>query len=346
MKRGYFEVVYESGEMRLLVERAMRAAQSEARVLITGESGTGKELLARKIHENSPRRANNFMTVNCPALTETLLESELFGHVRGAFTDAKEDKVGILERANNGTLLIDEISEASPKLQGLFLRFLETGELAKVGFKNVNYPVVNTRVIAASNRDLDAMISAYEFRKDLYYRLNVVRIHLPPLRERAGDIPKLVSYFVNRYSPPDGPRREVTPEALAFLKEYHWPGNIRELENVVEGISAVALNGRMDLADIKAYGLEKAKKTKLDGLALYDQMRKENISFWSLVYTQYMTRNLTKETVREVIDIGLEEARGNYKIVTRLFNLPAEDYKRFLNFLRKNDLQLPFKEYR
>jgi two-component system response regulator HydG len=345
MKRGYYEIIYERPKMARMIERAMLVAQSDARVLITGESGTGKELLARTIHEASQRRAKNFVTVNCPGLTETLLESELFGHVRGAFTDAREDKIGILERADGGTLLIDEISEASKKLQGIFLRFLETGEIQKVGFKGSVYPIANTRVIAASNRDLDAMVTTQEFRRDLYFRLNVVHFHMPPLRERADDIPRLVNYFINRYSPPQSPRG-IEPKAMAFLVDYHWPGNIRQLENLVEGLSAVASNGLISISDVRSYGLEKVDKTKLDGKTLYEAMRRGEGSFWSVVYTPFMMREVNRETVTEVVRLGLEEAKGNYRIVTKLFGIEAADYKRFLNFLRKHDLQLPFKDYR
>lgn len=180
MQRGYSDVVYESQKMAKLLDRAYRVAQTEARILITGESGTGKELLAHKIHEASERKSRSFVPLNCPGLTESLLESELFGHEKGAFTDAKEERVGLLARADQGTLLIDEISEASRRLQGIFLRFLETGEVQRVGYRGSRFPNIDTRVIALSNRDLEMMVSVDEFRRDLYFRLNVVHFHLPP----------------------------------------------------------------------------------------------------------------------------------------------------------------------
>src|SRR5512140_1201744 len=211
-----------------------RVARSDAKVLITGESGTGKELVAQAIHAESPRSDRPFVPVNCAGLPETLLESELFGHVKGSFTGAYRDKQGKLEMADQGTIFLDEIGEMTLRMQGLLLRFLETGELQKVGTDRA-LGIVNVRVIAATNRNLPEMIAQGTFREDLYYRLNVIHLHVPPLRDRKDDIPALVEHFLGHFSK-NGTyhAHAVSPDALAALVDYPWPGNVRELENVIE----------------------------------------------------------------------------------------------------------------
>jgi DNA-binding NtrC family response regulator len=217
-----------------------RAAETPSTVLLQGESGTGKSLIARAIHSNSPRAGKPFLTVNCSALTETLLESELFGHKRGSFTGASADRDGLFEAATGGTLFLDEIGDTSPALQSKLLRAIEDGEVKPVG---TNAAVrVDVRVISASNKDLKDMVGARSMREDLYYRLNVVTIHVPPLRERREDIPLLVEYFTKVACDKLG-KRTVTihPEAMEKLAGHDWPGNIREMAHVIE--SAVALTG-------------------------------------------------------------------------------------------------------
>ena len=209
-------------------------------MLITGESGTGKELVARAIHGNGPRSSEPFVAVNCGALTETLLESELFGHVRGSFTGAIANRQGIFEQAGEGTVFLDEIGEMSPALQVKLLRVLQERELVPVGGST---PVtVRARVIAASNTDLERLSGAGGFRQDLLYRLNVINIHLPPLRERRDDIPLLAAHFLRKYAPPGEPTPVLTDGALRVLTAWAWPGNVRELENTIE--RAVTLNRR------------------------------------------------------------------------------------------------------
>jgi DNA-binding NtrC family response regulator len=210
-----------------------RVAASNASVLLLGETGTGKELVARAIHELSARGSGPFVRVNCGALSESLLESELFGHVRGAFTGAVANRAGRFEAAHTGTIFLDEINSTTPKLQVKLLRVLQEREFERVG--DTETVSVDTRVIAASNRDLLDEVARERFREDLYYRLNVVPVVLPPLRARRGDIPLLVAHFLEHYNRENGRRVvHLKAEAAEALARYHWPGNVRELQNVVE----------------------------------------------------------------------------------------------------------------
>jgi DNA-binding NtrC family response regulator len=210
-----------------------RAALSTSNVLVIGESGTGKELVARAIHDNSPRRTKRFLAINCGALTESLLESELFGHVKGSFTGALADKRGLFEEANQGTVFLDEIGDISPALQIKLLRVLQESEIKPVGSSDSRK--VDVRVIAATHRDLDTMVRTGKFREDLYYRLKVILIDLPPLRERMEDLQDLVGHFLARHAEKNKKSvSHVAEEAMALLRAYQWPGNIRELEHAVE----------------------------------------------------------------------------------------------------------------
>jgi two-component system response regulator AtoC len=219
--------------LRDIVRTTRQVAPSRACVLIVGETGTGKELIARAIHDLSPRSTGPYIRVNCGALTESLLESELFGHVKGSFTGAVDNRTGRFEAAHTGSIFLDEINSTSPKLQVKLLRVLQEGEFERVGDNNTKK--VDTRIIAATNRDLLEEIEANRFREDLYYRLNVVPIYLPPLRERREDVEPLVLFFLQRYAEQN--RREmrrVHPEAMRLLREHDWAGNVRELQNYVE----------------------------------------------------------------------------------------------------------------
>jgi len=225
-----------------------RVSDSPAAVLVTGESGTGKELVARAIHTHSPRASAPFVAVNCGALTETLLESELFGHVKGSFTGATSSKRGIFEHAGEGTVFLDEVSETSPGLQVKLLRVLQEREVVPVGGSEVIK--VRARVIAASNSDLEKLSAAGAFRRDLLYRLNVIQLHLPPLRERRDDIPLLVSHFILKHSLKDQAPATIEEEAMRALCTYAWPGNVRELENVVERAITLSQGGRITSNDL------------------------------------------------------------------------------------------------
>jgi transcriptional regulator with PAS, ATPase and Fis domain len=348
------QLIGKSESMVALRDEIERVARSDAKVLITGESGTGKEIVAALVHGQSPRASMVFAPVNCAGLPETLLESELFGHVRGSFTGAYRDKPGKLEAAHNGTVFLDEIGEMTLRMQGLLLRFLETGELQKVGADGGGR-IVNVRVLAATNRNLRQMITEGTFREDLYFRLNVIHLTIPPLRDRRGDIALLAEHFLASFNSANGAGiPEISAAAMKVLVEYAWPGNVRELENVIERLAVTIRNRAVDVEDlpleIRAYDRTTARPRRERRRTVADDLYKRLVvdkePFWTSVYPLFIDREITRSDVREVIRRGLEEARGNYKIVVRLFNMETADYKRFLNFLRKHDCQLPFKEYR
>ena len=230
------------GGLRAATELARKVLEGDTTVLLTGETGTGKELFARLIHDNGPRRTKNFVAQNCGALPESLLESELFGHARGAFTGATAERRGLFEEAHGGTIFLDEVGEMSPAMQLRLLRVLQEGELRRVGETNTRR--VDVRVIAATNADLETAVAAGTFRKDLFYRLNGFPLHLPPLRERAADIPALAEHFLAVYR--TRARRAVpsiSPEAMARLRAYPFPGNVRELEHEIERAVTLAEPG-------------------------------------------------------------------------------------------------------
>jgi transcriptional regulator with GAF, ATPase, and Fis domain len=234
---GTEQLIGTSGVIAELSQEIDRIARSDAKVLITGESGVGKELVAHAIHQRSPRAQRPMVAVNCAGLPETLLESELFGHVKGSFTGAYRDKQGKLEMADRGSIFLDEIGEMTLRMQGLLLRFMETGELQKVGADRIAGRV-NVRVIAATNRNLRDMINEGTFREDLFYRLNVIHLVVPPLRERREDIPALIDYFMHRFTRNNGhPVKFISPDANKLLCAYSWPGNVRELANLIERLS-------------------------------------------------------------------------------------------------------------
>jgi transcriptional regulator with PAS, ATPase and Fis domain len=365
---GHINLIGTSAAIADLTAEIERVARSDAKVLITGESGVGKEIVARAIYAASPRCDAAFVPVNCAGMPETLLESELFGHVRGSFTGAYRDKPGKLEMASGGTIFLDEIGEMTLRMQGMFLRFLETGEIQKVGAERMA-TAVNVRVVAATNRNLRDQIAEGQFREDLFYRLNVIHLVVPPLRERREDIPLLIDHFLRDFTTENSNGngngqgngaghstivQGIAPEAVAMLAEYSWPGNVRQLQNVIERLVVI---GRREVIQAEDLPVEvrsrshigmrprrERRRTVADNL--FKKLIEERESFWSAVYPLYMNREITRSNMRDLVRKGLEEARGNYKIVLRMFNMESRDYKRFLNFLRKHDCQLPFKEYR
>ena len=241
-------LVGRSAPMRELLTRLVRVAPTDVTVLITGESGTGKELIARAIHANSKRADRPFVPVNCAAIAETLLESELFGHVKGAFTGAVKLRQGLLEEASGGTFFFDEIAETTPAFQAKLLRVIQEHEIRRVG-DNASIPV-DVRVIAATNQDLKVAINEKRFREDLYYRLNVVPLTAPPLRERKEDIPILAQHFLTRFNQRNGTRRTLTQGALQKMATYDYPGNVRELENIVEQAAALSHGDEIEVNDV------------------------------------------------------------------------------------------------
>jgi DNA-binding NtrC family response regulator len=243
-------LVGRTAAMLEVYKQIARAADASVPVLIVGESGTGKELVARAIHAHSRRTRHPFVAVNCGAITESLLESELFGHTRGAFTGAVADTKGIFEQANGGTVFLDEIGETSPALQVKLLRVLEEGEVRPVG---ANRPIkVDARVVAATNIDLERDVAEQRFRRDLFYRLGVIIIRMPPLRERPADIPLLTARFMKNASSRLGRQVALSPAALQVLTAYPWPGNVRELENTVERLVLFSRGSTIEEADVPA----------------------------------------------------------------------------------------------
>jgi transcriptional regulator with GAF, ATPase, and Fis domain len=351
-----------SAAIRQLDHEIEMAARSDAKVLITGETGVGKDVVARLVHQRSRRGHAPLSTINCAGLPDSLLESELFGHVRGSFTGAVRDKVGLLEVADGGTAFLDEAGEMSLRMQGMLLRVLETGEVQRVGCERTNRRV-DVRIIAATNRDLARHIAAGAFREDLYYRLNVMRIAVAPLRDRSEDIAELFDAFASRFARQYGvPVRRLTPEAERVLAAYRWPGNVRELKNLAERL---AVQGRGEPVHVghlppeylraagapvpavtAAWADELLPSVAADPGPLLRQLLCQGESFWSVVHAPFMARDLSREQLRAVIRAGLEQSRGSYRLLVELFNMPASDYKRFLTFLRKHDCHVPFHSFR
>ena len=262
-REGQVVIVGKSPAIKRVLEMAEMVAPTDSTVLITGESGTGKGLLARKIHELSPRRQGPFVKVDCGTLVPTLFESELFGHVKGAFTGATTHKVGKFELANGGTIFFDEISNISVEIQAKLLRAVEEKEISPVGSHRVTR--VDVRIIAATNKNLEEEIRKGTFRNDLFYRLNVVSIYIPPLRERIEDIPLLARYFLQEFSRKHRKTvRDFAPEALKALSSYPWPGNVRELENTIERLVIFAKDELIHLEDLHWAGFKKAEPSFLE----------------------------------------------------------------------------------
>jgi DNA-binding NtrC family response regulator len=276
LKREYHfrDLISKSPAMQAVFDLARTAARSHSTILILGESGTGKELLARAVHAESPRSQAPFVTMSCAALTETLLESELFGHEKGAFTGAAARRKGKFEIAQGGTLLLDEIGDISPKLQLDLLRVLEDRKFFRVGGNEA--VSVDVRIIAATNRDLQKAVADGSFREDLFYRLNVIPIQLPPLRERLEDLPLLVEHLLEQLGAEMNKRvDEVSSEAMATLMAHHWPGNVRELRNILERAVVVAAGRVIEASDL---GLRRAPDAVDGGLASLDEVEKHHIS--------------------------------------------------------------------
>ncbi len=245
-------IVGTSQPMRTLFEKIRLLADTRSTVLIQGESGTGKELVARALHYNGSRRDKPFVPVNCAAIPEALIESELFGHEKGAFTGASDRRTGLFRAADGGTLFIDEVSEMGLGLQSKLLRAIESKRIMPVG--STSEVEIDVRLVAATNRNLADMIKNREFREDLYYRLKVVELQLPPLRERPDDIPLLVSYFLEQLADENSrPLKELAPDALEALRSYSWPGNVRELRNTLEGLVVLSMKDRIELSDLPDY---------------------------------------------------------------------------------------------
>ena len=346
------DLIGNSPAIREIGEGIACAARTDAKTLITGESGVGKEVVAKLIHRESARHLAPFVAINCAGIPDSLLESELFGHVRGSFTDAHRDKTGWLERANRGTIFLDEIGEMSTRMQAALLRFLENGEIQRVGAERSRM-TVDVRIIAATNRDLTARMAEKQFREDLYYRLNVIRLAIPPLRERAEDVVALAHHFIRLAS--EAHRVEAPAlhdDAARTLAAYSWPGNVRELKNVIERL-VVRATAAITAADLPREivgewrsSVAPAKAASATPDRLYERMVVGGETFWSAVAEPFMARDITREDLRGVITRGLEHTRGSYKQMLTAFNVAPSDYKRLLSFLRKYGCHMPFQKFR
>ncbi len=333
--------------MQTAVALARRAADSDAKVLITGESGVGKELFAHEIHEHSRRGARPLITLNCAGLTETLLESELFGHAKGSFTGAYRDKPGKLELADGGTLFLDEVGEMSLRMQALLLRFLENGEVQRVGGSE-RLRQVDARIVAATNRNLAERVASGDFREDLLYRLRVIHIHVPPLRDRRLDIRPLVEFFASRRVRPV----RFTDEAIELLQRYRWPGNVRELQNIVEQsiwqsgapeIGPEHLPTMVRSTEALVHARERRRQVADD---LYEALSSGGYSFWAHIHPLFLARDITRHDIRELVRRGLQTTRGSYRGLLALFKMDPQDYQRFHNFLTAHGCKVEFREYR
>ena len=345
------------------------AARSNAKVLILGETGVGKEVVARSIHEQGARRGRPFVAVNCSGIPETLLESELFGHVRGSFTGAYRDKPGVIRQAHGGTLFLDELGEMSLRMQAVLLRFAESGEMHPVG-ADAPVPPSDVRLITATNRDLRAQIEAETFRQDLYYRLNVIEIRVLPLKERRDDIPVLLQYYLERASRAHGTAcPDLTGAAQAVLTEYSWPGNVRELKNMAERLALGEWRRPVDAEDLpfelraggaRSVGAPDAWRAEREVPTVTwtasDQPSPvvarllarfaAGDDFWTVVYQPFKAHELRRQDLVDLIDAGLRKTGGSYRDLLTAFNLPATQYKRFHAFLYQHNCNLPVGGYR
>ena len=303
---GEEQIVGASAEMQEVYKLIGQVAEKDITVLIRGESGTGKELVARAIYQNSRRAKKAFIPVNCAAIPDTLLESELFGYEKGAFTGANEKWIGRFEQANSGTIFLDEVGSMSPPTQAKILRVLQEGEFNRLGGKEVVR--VDVRVLAATNMDLQKAVSDGKFREDLYYRLNVITILLPPLRERKEDIPPLVNYFIQKYRGELGKEiQAVNPVALQKLKDYSWPGNVRELENIIKRAMVLA-RGNLILPDDIQISISEG----LHLLPRGEQAPAGEGGFWEKTFGEGKGKVL-KDLEKMAIERALQFSGGNQK---------------------------------
>jgi DNA-binding NtrC family response regulator len=335
--------------MEWLRAAATRVAAGHAKVLITGESGAGKDLVARFIHARSPRAARPFVALNCAGLSETLLESELFGHVRGSFTGAHRDKEGLFQQAHRGTVFLDEVGEMSLRMQALLLRFLENGEVKPVGSDSVSAKV-DVRIIAATNRSLPDLVVRGQFREDLMYRIMVVHLEVPPLRKRREDIRALVGHVIDRHQL----SLVISDQAMTALERYHWPGNVRELQNVIEQLAWLNDTGSIDVDELpptlvassRGSVVPARERRKRVSDHLYESLVSRTCSFWEHVYPMFINRDITRADITALVRQALTETSGNYRALLRLLGISPNDYKRFLNFLSTHDCSVNFREFR
>jgi len=321
---GLDNIIGRSAKMRAIFEMIQTVAPQSSRILITGESGTGKELAARAIHDNSPRAAAPFITINCGAFPETLLESELFGYLKGAFTGANENRQGLFQAAHEGTLFMDEIGNMTPAMQVKLYRVLQERKVRPLG--STEETEVDVRVIAATNKDLEREIAEGNFREDLYYRLSVIPIHMPPLRERREDIPLLARAFLDRFRKAmEKPVEGIEPETLRLLESYDWPGNVRELENTIERAVALEPGGRITPAVLPEKLLKEARGVAAELGAGSELVPAEGVDMETKV----------TEMERAYLRAALARAGG---VGTRAAELLRISYRSFKHYAKKYGL--------
>jgi DNA-binding NtrC family response regulator len=350
------------------VQRLLRevelAGHADATVLVVGETGSGKELVARLVHSRSARRDEPFVAVNCCGIPETLLESELFGHVRGSFTGAVRDHAGLVRRAEGGTLFLDELGDMSLRMQAVLLRFTESGEVQPVGAMTPSR-CHDVRIVAATHRDLGALVRDGSFRQDLYYRMNVLLVRVPPLRERTTDIPLLLRHFMNRAC--EAYKRSMptlSGDAEACLVAFDWPGNVRQLRSVAERL-AVAAGGRIATVDDLPDELRDADRTlhrpspvpiatggsphphsyvqpgPVDAAEEAWRRLRAGEDFWSAVYQPFQAHDLRRDDIRALLKRAVDETRGQPGQVPALLNVAPDERRRLLAFLRKYNCGVP-----
>jgi Nif-specific regulatory protein len=350
-REGYTEFLGRSAIIEKLRERIALVAASPMDVLVSGESGTGKELVARALHRTGRRASAAFIPLDCGSLSDTLVESELFGYRKGAFTGALENRVGLLEAANGGVVFLDEISNLSLKLQGKLLRVLQEREVRRLGETLTRK--IDVRVVAATNRDLREAVRRGRFRKDLYYRLNAMEIRVPPLRERPEDIPLLLQWFLNRTAEAEGGRVKVfSPEASARLSLYGYPGNVRQLKNIVLSSYYLAPGRIIEMdhlpPEVRDGQQDPAGELQVEGGShqLYRQILQGEGTFDDLVKKPFLERRINSATVRKILHRALTETRGRYRDAFRLLKVRDGDYSVTMAFLKRQGCYLDFRPYR
>jgi DNA-binding NtrC family response regulator len=327
-KLGPGNMVAVSQAMHNIFLTINQVAQTNATVLVTGESGTGKELVARAIHYASPRRENRLMTIHCSSLPETLLENELFGHVKGAFTGAHETKKGLFEVAHHGTIFLDEIGDLPLSIQAKLLRVLQEHEVRRIG--GTEYIKVDVRVIAATNQDLEKAVREDRFREDLFYRLKVIPIRIPPLRERKDDIPPLLNHFLNKFNQEYHKNiKGISPKGLEALINYHWPGNIRELENLIERLVILSHKDIIELEDLpesvlRREGSEEIRLSFPNRLP-YRECRDRILAKFNQMIIKEKLRHTQGNITQAAKELAIE--RAHLQRIMRRYGLSAKDYR-------------------